>query len=110
MALDPARRPGAHMNDDVWQDALRPAGHVVGRRLEDTFFLVNLETNSVFELNATGTEIWLWLEQHGTLVGCFEHLQTKFDVSAAELRVHVEPLVLELVREGLLSRPEEKNQ
>lgn len=96
------------MNDDVWQKSLRPAGHIVGRRLEDTFFLLNLETNSVFELNATGTEIWLWLEQQGTLVGCLEHLQSKFDVSAEEIRAQVEPLVLELMREGLITQPAEE--
>lgn len=96
------------MNDNIWQKALRPAGHVVGRRLEDTFFLLNLESNSVFELNATGTEIWLWLEERGTLAGCLEHLQAKFDVSSEEIRTHVEPLVVELLREGLLVEPDEK--
>lgn len=109
MALDLACLAGVRMNADVWQKTLRPAGHIVGRRLEDTFFLLNLDSNSVFELNATGTEIWLWIEEHGSLVGCLEHLQAKFDVSAEEIRTQVEPLVLELLREGLLVGPEEAN-
>lgn len=92
------------MSGDVWQNALRPATHIVGRRLENTFFLVNLESNSVFELNATGTEVWLWLEQHRTLQGCVDHLRQKFDVDADVLQAHVNLLVEELLREGLLER------
>ncbi len=93
------------MIPDLWSSPLRPALHVVGRRLEDTFFLMNLETNTVFELNATGTEIWLWLEQHHTLAGCIDDLRTKFDVEPSELGEQVQFLVRELVREGLLVGP-----
>jgi len=92
------------MSIDVWQTALRPAAHVVGRRLEDTFFLVNLESNAVFELNATGTEIWLWLDKNQSLAHCLEHLSTKFDVDIELLRQQVGPLVEELLREGLLEQ------
>ncbi len=90
------------MSGEGAQNALRPAAHIVGRRLGDTFFLVNLETNSVFELNAPGIEIWLWLEQHGTLVGCVEHLRQKFDAEIDVLQAHMQLLVDELLREGLL--------
>ncbi len=96
------------MSVDVWQSALRPAVHVVGRRLEDTFFLVNLETNAVFELNATGTEIWLWLEQHHSLAHCLDHLRTKFDVEVELLQQQVSSLVEELLREGLLEQSTEE--
>lgn len=89
-------------NLDAWQSALRPATHVVGRRLDDTFFLVNLETNAVFELNATGTEIWLWIEQNHSLAGCLDHLRAKFDVDLSALREEVGSLVEGLVHEGLL--------
>lgn len=90
------------MTVDVWRCALRPAACVVGRRLDDTFFLVNLESNGVFELNETGTEIWLWIEEKHSLAGCFDHLCTKFDVEPAALREEVGALVEGLLQEGLL--------
>lgn len=90
------------MNVDVWQCALHPASHVVGRRLDDTFFLLNLDNNAVFELNATGTEIWLWIEEKHSLQGCLDHLSAQFAVEAALLREEVGALVEMLVQEGLV--------
>ena len=90
------------MTTDLWQCSLDPASYMVGRRLGDTFFIVNLETNAMFELNATGTEIWLWIEEKHSLKGCLEHLCAKFDVDAAVLKEQVESLVEELLRERLL--------
>lgn len=91
------------MSVDLWSSPLHPSAHVVARRLEDTFFLMNLHTNAFFELNATGTEIWSWLEKNQTLAGCFEYLVGKFDVDPAQLREQVEVLVRELIGEGLLA-------
>lgn len=90
------------MSVDVWQNALHPASHVVGRRLDDTFFLLNLDNNAVFELNATGTEIWLWIEEKHSLSGCLEVLSAKFAVDSALLREEVGMLVEMLVQEGLV--------
>ncbi|MBK9262804.1 MAG: PqqD family peptide modification chaperone [Polyangiaceae bacterium] len=91
------------MSADMWQCSLGPASHVVGRRLDETFFIVNLETNAVFELNGTGTEIWLWIEEKHSLDGCLDHLRAKFDVDASVLKEQVESLVAQLLREGLLA-------
>jgi len=95
------------MNADVWHSSLVPAAHVVSRRLDETFFLVNLENNAVFELNATGSEIWSWIDEKHSLSGCIEDLLAKFDVDPAVLRQEVEALVTGLVLEGLIETPRE---
>lgn len=95
------------MTENIWQIPLLPAAHVVSRRLDETFFLVNLESNAVFELNTTGSEIWSWIDDKHSLSGCIDYLLSKFDAEPADLREEVESLVTSLVQEGLIETSRE---
>ena len=89
-----------------WHRRLRPSPHVVSSRLGDAGVLVHLETNRIFEVNATGLRIWELAGEGQTLAAIEQTLQEEFDVAPDRLRVEIAALVDELAREGLLDDDE----
>jgi len=76
---------------------------VVARKLDDETVLVQMRTNRIFTLNATGTRIWELIESgcdEGSLV---DRLRAEFDASEAKLREEVETLLDSLRAEGLIT-------
>ena len=81
---------------------IRQSAQVVSSRLGDAGVLVHLQTNRIFEVNATGLRIWE-LAGTGRTVGEIEDtLRGEFDVEPARLHTELLELVSELSREGLL--------
>ena len=81
-----------------------PHPDVVARRLDDSVVLVNLDSNRIFTLNATGSRIWeLLVGGHGP-----EEIQMvleqEFDVDREQIEVELTSLVDELLSEGLVVR------
>ncbi len=64
--------------------------------------LVHLQTNRIFEVNATGLRVWELAGAGRTIAEIEETLQGEFDVDPARLRTELLELVNELAREGLL--------
>ena len=85
-----------------WSRRIRQSAQVVSSRLGDAGVLVHLETNRIFEVNATGLRIWELAADGRTLAEIEEVLQTEFDVEPARLREELLALVAELTREGLV--------
>src|SRR5688572_26523703 len=90
--------------DDQLAQAVRQSAQVVSSRLGDAGVLVHLQTNRIFEVNATGLRIWELAGTGRTLAGIEEALRDEFDVEPARLRSELLKLVDELSREGLLER------
>jgi hypothetical protein len=80
----------------------RPSHNVIAKRLEGGTVLVHTSTNSIFELNETGTRVWELLEQFETVESIVGHLVEEFDVGAAEATQEVEHLLARLQSEGLI--------
>ncbi len=83
---------------------VRQSAQVVSSRLGDAGVLVHLQTNRIFEVNATGLRIWELAGTGRTIAGIEETLRDEFDVEPARLRTELLELVNQLSREGLLER------
>ena len=77
---------------------------VVLRRLDDGAVLVDLDTNNIFELNATGARICELLATPTSNDDIVARLCEEFDVDADLAEGQLRALVTDLEAEGLLSR------
>jgi hypothetical protein len=76
--------------------------NAVARRVEDQIVVVNLETNRIFALNATGARLWeLLSEGHGDSE-IFARLSREYDVEESELQSEIDRLLQELTAESLV--------
>src|SRR5258708_4500499 len=91
-------RPDGGRQDQV----LRQSPDVVSSRLGDAGVLVNLRTNRILELNATGIRIWELIGAGQVVTGLARQLLGEFDVAPELLQVELSRLVADLVREGLV--------
>lgn len=82
---------------------IRQSPQVVSSRLGDAGVLVHLQTNRIFEVNATGLRIWELAGQGRRLDEIEATLQREFDVEPAQLHDELNALVDELSREGLVN-------
>jgi len=64
--------------------------------------LVHLESNRIFELNATGARVWSLLEQGLHRDEICARLQQEFQVSEADVTATVDSLLASLERERLI--------
>jgi hypothetical protein len=81
---------------------LRQSPDVVSSRLGDAGVLVNLRTNRILEVNATGIRIWELIGDGQAMSGIARQLQEEFDVDREQLQRELTRLVDDLVREGLV--------
>jgi hypothetical protein len=79
-----------------------PAADTVFRDMNGEAVLVNLGTNRIYSLNATGARFWSLLVEGATQEAAEEELLQEFDVSPEELRVEMADLLRALRTEGLV--------
>jgi hypothetical protein len=79
---------------------LRPAADVIARRLGDSAVLIRLNTNRIYELNATGARIWELLAEGATREQVVDALGREFDEGG--IGAAVEELIGVLRTEGLV--------
>jgi hypothetical protein len=90
------------VNGEPLSRRIRQSAQVVSSRLGDAGVLVHLQTNRIFEVNATGLRIWELAGQGRTLGEIEQTLRGEFDVEPGRLRSELLALVAELSREGLV--------
>jgi hypothetical protein len=64
--------------------------------------LVHLDTNRIYELNATGARVWALLEQGLDREAIISRLREQFGVEDAEIESAVDELLAKLASEGLI--------
>jgi hypothetical protein len=64
--------------------------------------VVNLRTNRIFELNATGMRAWELMDDGRTRAELERQLETEFDAAPGRVRMELEQLIAQLAREGLV--------
>jgi hypothetical protein len=79
-----------------------PAADTVFRDMNGEAVLVNLATNRIYSLNATGARFWSLLVEGATQEAAEEQLLQEFGVSPDELRVEMADLLRALRTEGLV--------
>jgi hypothetical protein len=89
-------------SSDPLSRRIRQSADVVSNRLGDAGMLVHLQTNRIFEVNATGLRIWELAGEGRTLGEIEGMLQGEFDVEPERLRTELLALVGELSREGMV--------
>jgi hypothetical protein len=83
--------------------SVRPSPDVVAQGVGGETVLVQLETNKIFTLNATGARFWELLSAGLEPDEIVERLLGEFDVEEKVLREEIDSLVESLVREHLVT-------
>jgi Coenzyme PQQ synthesis protein D (PqqD) len=81
----------------------RQGSDVAARRVDDRVVLVNLQTNHIYSLNATGSRLWELLEPGRTRDELVAQLRNEFEVEAAELERETDRLLAELEQASLVT-------
>ena len=81
--------------------AAAPA-HVLVRVLDRESVLLNLETESYFGLDETGTRMWQLVTESPSIDAAYQELLAEFDVEPDLLRANLTELLSRLVDNGLL--------
>ena len=81
---------------------MRISPDVVFRELGDAAVLVDLASNEIFELNATGAAIWTLVAEGQPIDTIVEHLVSRFDVDPPTARRECDRLLGELRARRLL--------
>jgi len=88
------------MDTSSAETALRPAADVIARRLGDSAVLIRLNTNRIYELNATGARVWELLSEGATRDQVVDALGREFDEEG--IGAAVDELIGVLRAEGLV--------
>ena len=75
---------------------------VMVRTLGDESVLLNLETETYFGLNATGSRMWQLLTASTTVAEACEALAAEYDTGRGEIEADLTALADQLVAKGLL--------
>ena len=94
--------PGPTYDPVVSERLPRPSADVVFRDLGQEAVLVNVGTNRIFSLNATGSRFWALLVAEWDRDRIEAQLVEEFDVDAATLRDEIDQLLVSLAAEGLI--------
>lgn len=76
---------------------------VVFRELDGEAVILNLETGTYFGLDAVGTRIWQFCQDHGSLRSVWQAMQREFDAPADVLQADLLAFVDELSSRGLVT-------
>lgn len=88
------------MTEQRW----RRGDEVAARRLEDEVVLVNLQTNHIYSLNATGARVWELLDVPRTRDEVVDALLGEFDVARQTLESETDELLSSLAEAKLVTR------
>jgi hypothetical protein len=78
---------------------------VVGRRLDDRYVVVNLQTNRIYELNSTASVLWELLGDGVDASDLEGVMRERYDVPPDELRREIDGTLRTLTDAGLLTKP-----
>jgi len=85
------------------ENALRPDGDVVSRKVGDRLVVVNLRTNRIYELNRTAARLWEFLETGRERAELEQVMLQEFDVHQPELSKDIDQTLALLSSEGLIT-------
>ena len=78
-----------------------PPSDLIARRVGDTMVLIRLNTNRIYELNATGARIWELLKEGLTRAQVVDTLSTEFDGTRDDIETAFDALLESLKRQEL---------
>ena len=75
---------------------------VMVRTINGESFILNVQSERYFGLNAVGTRIFELLTQSASIGSAFEQTRLEFDVDVETLQIDFDRLIGELLQQGLL--------
>lgn len=82
-----------HLSDQKFQSS----SNIMFRELEDESVLLNLNDESYYSLNTTGTMIWNLLQSCSTLKDTFYEFQKQFEIEPAKAAADFDQLMKQLL-------------
>ena len=82
---------------------MKPRPDIVARRVESELVLVDLGTNRIYSLNATGARLWELLNEGRTRAQIVDALSEEFDAGEADVAAEVDSLLASLESESLVA-------
>ena len=86
-------------------DHPRRAADIIGRRVDETFVLLNVRGGAYYTLDEVGGRIWELCDGTRSATDIATLLAADYDATAASIESDVHELVAELRREAMLDRP-----
>ena len=80
-----------------------PPSDLIARRVGDTMVLIRLNTNRIYELNATGARIWELIDTPRDVEAVCRVLQDEYDVTPEICRAEVEAFLKDMVKHGAIA-------
>lgn len=81
---------------------LRPDENVISRRMGDGVVLLQLQKNSIYELNATGARLWELIATLGDRRLIEEKMREEFDVEPSVLSAEIDAILTSLLDVSLV--------
>jgi hypothetical protein len=75
---------------------------VITQQVKEETVLFHMSTGKYYSLNEVGSRTWSLFEHHCTISEIAALLASEYDASAETIEQDLEPLVDELIRDGLL--------
>ena len=88
------------------QTRYEPHPDVVYKELEREYILVNLKTDRIFSLNATGSLFWRYLLEDQNLEQIAARIEEEYEIDHQALMNEIETLVEKLLDERMLIIPD----
>jgi coenzyme PQQ synthesis protein D (PqqD) len=88
--------------------AFRPNAHVLMRKVEDEYVLVDMSRNQIFALNPTGARLWELLNEGRSRAEAVAQLAAEFDASEETIEDEAERFLALLRRERLIEGDERR--
>ena len=86
-----------------FQHRVKIAPDVLFRAFESEAILLNLKTETYFELDDVGTHVWQHITASSTIQAAYESLLDEYDVEPAQLEADMIDLLSQLLDNGLIA-------
>jgi hypothetical protein len=79
-------------------------GQVIAQHMDDdSTILIHMGSERIFKLNATSSELWIFLGQQLPLKTIYDHLLAHYEVDAAVLRQNMDETLTQLLAEKMIA-------
>jgi len=83
-------------------DIFQKCDDVISKKMDDEMVLVNLKSEIIYTLNATGAKFWELIEEGKSFGQIITELQAEYNITKEELTTELEAIVSQLVERGLI--------
>ena len=83
-------------------DVFHPCEDVISRHMMDEVVLVNLKSETIYTLNATGAKFWELMKEGKRIDQIVDEIQNEYNIIEEDLQIELEFIVSQLLERGLI--------